>query len=188
MPDSTVVSRLLLAWREGDASARDQLLSHVYDELHRLAQGRLRSEDPGHTLQATALIHEAFLRLVDADVQWTSRAHFFAIAARVMRRILVDHAKARDRVKRGGGADRITLEECIAVSPEPPADLVALDEALNRLAELDERKAKVVELHFFGGLSYEETAESLGISPATVDRDLRFAKAWLYRELLAASG
>lgn len=185
MSDSTTVSRLLLAWREGDASARDQLLSHVYDELHRLAQGRLRSEDPGHTLQATALIHEAFLRLVDADVQWTSRGHFFAIAAGVMRRILVDHAKTRRREKRGGGAARVSLDDALLISPEPEADLVALDDALNRLQEIDERKAKAIELHYFGGLNYEETAESLGISPATVDRDLRFAKAWLYRELLA---
>jgi RNA polymerase sigma factor (TIGR02999 family) len=181
--DSTVVSRLLLAWRAGDAGARDQLLSHVYDELHRMAEGRLRSEDPGHTLQATALIHEAFLRLVDADVQWTSRGHFFALAAGVMRRILVDHAKARRREKRGGGGARVTLDEALLVTPEPAADLVALDDALTRLQEMDERKAKAVELHYFGGLTYEETAEVLGISAATVDRELRMAKAWLYREL-----
>ncbi len=183
MSDSTTVSRLLLAWRAGDEDAREQLLSHVYDELHVLAERRFRSEAPGHTLQATALIHEAFLRLVDADVQWTGRAHFFAIAARVMRRILVDHAKARRSEKRGGGAARVSLDDALLVTPEPTADLVALDDALNQLHEMDERKAKAVELHYFGGLTYDETAEVLGISPATVHRELRTAKAWLYREL-----
>ncbi len=183
MSDSTTVSRLLLAWREGDAVARDQLLTHVYDELHRLAERHLRSEDPGHTLQATALIHEAFLRLVDADVQWTGRAHFFAIAARVMRRILVDHAKARRRAKRGGGAARVSLDSALLLAPEPDGDLIELDDALTRLQELDERKAKAVELHYFGGLTYDETAQVLGISAATVHRELRMAKAWLYHEL-----
>jgi RNA polymerase sigma factor (TIGR02999 family) len=181
--DSTTVTRLLLGWRAGDQGARDQLLSHVYDELHGLAERRLRSEDPGHTLQATALIHEAFLRLVDADVQWTNRAHFFAVAARVMRRILVDHAKARRREKRGGGAARVSLDDALLVAPEPSGDLVALDEALADLEKLDERKAKAVELHYFGGLTYDETAEVLGISAATVHRELRMAKAWLYHEL-----
>lgn len=181
--DSTTVSRLLLAWRQGDASARDQLLTHIYDELHRLAERRLRSEDPGHTLQATALIHEAFIRLVDADVQWTSRAHFFAIAARLMRRILVDHAKALRRQKRGGGAARVSLDDALLITPEPDADLVALDAALVELEKFDERKAKAIELHYFGGLTYDEVAEILGISAATVHRELRMAKAWLYHRL-----
>lgn len=172
-----------MAWRAGDTDARDRLVSEVYPELHRLAERRLRSEEPGHTLQATALIHEAFLRLVDADVQWTSRAHFFAVAAQVMRRILVDHAKARRRVKRGGGATRVSLDEGLLVAPEREPDLLALDEALTQLQAQDERKAAAVELHYFGGLTYDEVAEVLGISPATVHRELRMAKAWLYHEL-----
>jgi RNA polymerase sigma factor (TIGR02999 family) len=177
------VTILLRAWREGDARALDRLIPIVYEELKDIARRSMWGERPDHTLQATALVHEAYTRLIDSDVTWQDRSHFFAVAARQMRRILVDHAKARGRIKRGGGADRITLNESVAVSPEPPADLVALDEALERLTALDARKAQVIELHFFGGLTHEEAAEALGVSVATVERDLRFAKAWLYREL-----
>lgn len=177
------VSRLLIAWKAGDESALARLLPLVYDELHTLASKHLRGERPDHTLQPTALIHEAYLRLVGADVQWEGRVHFFAVAAQTMRRILVDHARARGRAKRGGGAQPITLDEALAVSPEPTVDVVAIDEALERLSALDPRKARVVELHFFGGMTYDETAAALGVSAATVDRELRVAKAWLYREL-----
>jgi len=155
----------------------------VYEELRRLAQIQMRGERSDHTLQTTALVHEAYLRLCGADVAWQGRVHFLAVAATVMRRVLVDHARSRDRAKRGGGADRVPLDEALAVSPERPEAVVALDEAIDRLSALDERKAHAVELHFFGGLTYEETAEALGVSPATVDRELRLAKAWLYREL-----
>jgi RNA polymerase sigma factor (TIGR02999 family) len=181
--DTTTVTRLLLAWCDGDAPARDQLVAHVYDELHGIAQRHLRSERADHTLQATELIHEAFIRLVDADVQWTGRAHFFAVAARVMRQILVDHARARGRQKRGGGQIAVTLDEALVASTERGPQLIELDDALKRLEAMDPRKAQVVELHYFGGLSYDEVAAVLGISAATVHRDLRMARAWLYREL-----
>jgi len=177
------VSRLLVAWRQGDQRALDSLMPLVYDELRRLAQSQMRGERPDHTLQTTALVHEAYLRLCGADVAWEGRVHFLAVAATVMRRILVDHARSRDRAKRGGGADPVALEEALAVSPERPEAVLALDEAIQRLSALDERKARAVELHFFGGLTYEETAAALGVSAATVDRELRLAKAWLYREL-----
>ncbi|MGH9258362.1 MAG: sigma-70 family RNA polymerase sigma factor [Acidimicrobiales bacterium] len=177
------VSRLLLAWKGGDEAALERLLPLVYDELHALAQRRLRGERPDHTLQTTALIHEAYLRLVGADVAWEGRVHFLAVAAQTMRRILVDHARARGRAKRGGGARPITLDEGLAVAADTSSDIVELDEALQRLSTLDERKARAVELHYFGGLTYDETAAALGVSPATVDRELRLAKAWLYREL-----
>ena len=186
MTDPQTVTGLLLAWREGDSDALDRLIPLIYDDLHSLADRYLRSERKDHTLQATALINEAYLRLADAEVPWQDRNHFLAIAARTMRRILVDHAKARGRAKRGGGQTPVTLEEDLVVSGEQPADLVELDEALSRLQELDYRKAQVVELHFFGGLTYKETAEVLDISPATVDRELRLAKAWLYHELKSA--
>lgn len=185
MPEAepTEVSRLLLAWRGGDASALDRLIPLVYDQLHALAQRHLRGERADHTLQTTALIHEAYLRLVGADVAWQGRPHFLAVAAQTMRRILVDHARARGRDKRGAGAARVGLDEMQLASPEASAQLVALDEALQRLDAVDPRKVKVVELHYFGGLTYSETAEAMGISAATVDRELRLAKAWLYREL-----
>jgi RNA polymerase sigma factor (TIGR02999 family) len=179
------VTRLLASWRDGEPGARDALVAQVYPELHRLAELHLSRERPDHTLQATALIHEAFLRLVDADVEWSGRAHFFAVAARVMRRILVDHAKARRAVKRGGGVRALTLDEALLVAPEAGADLVALDEALERLHAQDARKADAIELHYFGGLPNREIAEVLRVSSATVERDLRMAKAWLYRELTA---
>lgn len=183
MTDTTAVTRLLLAWCDGDAEARDKLVAHVYEELHRMAQRHLRSERANHTLQTTELIHEAFIRLVDADVHWTGRAHFFAVAARVMRQILVDHARARGRQKRGGGQIVVTLDEALAVAIEPDAQLVELDDALKRLEAIDPRKAQAIELHYFGGLTYDEIATVLGISAATVHRDLRMARAWVYHEL-----
>ncbi len=177
------VSQLLVAWREGNQEALDRLLPLVYEELRLVAAKHMRAERTGHTLQATALVHEVYARLLDADVEWRDRSHFFAVAARMMRRILVDHAKAKGRSKRGGGAARITLEETVLVSDEGGSELLDLDEALTRLAGEDQRKADIVELHFFGGLTYAETAEAVGVSPATVDRELRAAKEWLYREL-----
>src|SRR5690606_19077148 len=135
---------------------------------------------PDHTLQATALVHEAYVRLAGADIDWKDRAHFMALSARMMRRILVDHAKASRRQKRGAGAVKVSLDEVVSVGAEPPPELLELDRALDKLSEIDERKAKAVELHFFGGLTYDETAEALGVSPATVARELRMARAWLY--------
>jgi RNA polymerase sigma-70 factor, ECF subfamily len=186
--EAAEISRLLLACRSGDESALAQLMPLVYDELHILAHRRLQGERTGHTLQTTDLIHEAYLRLAGAEVDWENRVHFFAVAAQMMRRILVDQARARGRAKRGGGAAAVTLEDVAIVETEPSTDLVALDEALERLAALDSRKARVVELHYFGGLTYEETAGAIGVSPATVERDLRMAKAWLYSELLPGAG
>lgn len=180
--DNTV-TQLLAAWRAGDTGHLDRLLPLVYAELHQLAQRQMRSERPGHTLQATALVHEAFLRLSGADVPWQDRVHFFALAANTMRRVLVDHAKARRRGKRGGGAAHVPLEEALHVREASSDDVEALDEALERLAARDARKARVVELHYFAGLNYDEIAEALSISAATVDRDLRFAKAWLFADL-----
>lgn len=180
---SESVTQLLGAWRSGDEHALAELTPLVYSELRRLAGHYMRSERAGHTLQATAVVNEAFMRMVDMDVPWQDRAHFFAIAARSMRRILVDHAKAHRREKRGGKNTDLTLDEALVVSAEPDADLVNLDEALERLEALDERKAKVVELHYFGGLTYDEIAEAMEISAATVHRDLRMAKAWLQNEL-----
>lgn len=182
-PERTEVSQLLLAWREGDASALARLIPLVYQELHALARRYLRDERPDHTLQTTALIHEAYLRLCGADVAWEGRVHFLAVAAQTMRRILVDHARSRARAKRGGGEAPITLDDALVASPDRPDALLALDEALQRLSALDERKGRAVELHYFGGLTYDETAAALDISAATVDRELRMAKAWLYREL-----
>jgi RNA polymerase sigma factor (TIGR02999 family) len=181
--DRTEVSQLLDAWRGGDAAALERLLPLVYDELHALARRQMRGERPDHTLQTTALIHEAYLRLCGADVAWEGRVHFLAVAAQTMRRILVDHARARSRTKRGGGAAPVTLDDALAAAPDRPDDLLALDEALGRLSALDERKGRAVELHYFGGLTYDETAAALGVSPATIDRELRLAKAWLYREM-----
>lgn len=177
------VTKLLQRWREGDNKARDQLIELVYPELQRLARKYLRSERGGHTLSATALVHEAYVRLAGADVDWNDRAHFFAVAAQIMRRVLVDYGNRRRRQKRGGVRVRITLEENLLPAEEPAADIVAVDEALKRLAETDQRQCRVVELSFFGGMSYEEVAEVLGISPNTVKRELRFAKAWLSVEL-----
>ena len=171
-PDPSV-SELLVRWRDGDQSALEQLIPLLYDELHALARRQLRGERSNHTLQTTALLHEAYLRLVGSDVQWDGRIHFMAVAAQTMRRILVDHARSRARKRRGGGISVISIEDSTAVAPSPALDLVVLDEALDRLAAMDGRKARAAELHYFGGLSYDETAEALGISSATVHRELR---------------
>ena len=180
----TAVTTLLRAWRRGDQAAFERLTPLVYGELRRRARHYLHGERPNHTLQPTALVHEVYLRMVTIDqVDWHDRAHFFASAARHMRRILVDSARARRYQKRGGGAIRVTLVDDLALSDEPGRDLVALDDALVALAEHDERKSRVIELRFFGGLSVEETAEALHVSPATVLRDWKLAKAWLLREL-----
>lgn len=179
-PSATI---LLHAWRGGEATALDRLLPLVYDELARIARGALRSERPDHTLQTRALVHEAYLRLIDADVSWQDKAHFMAVAARTMRRVLVDHARGRRRQKRGGGAVKVELEDVAAIVAAPSVDVLDLHDVLERLAEFDPRKASIVELHFFGGLSYDETAEAVGVSAATVDRELRMAKAWLRHEL-----
>jgi RNA polymerase sigma factor (TIGR02999 family) len=177
------VTTLLRAWRRGDPAAFERLTPLVYDELRRRARHYLRGERPNHTLRPTALVHEVYLRMVDIDeVDWQDRTHFFAIAARQMRRILVDSARARRYQKRGGGAASVTFTEALAVSRTTP-DLVALDDALNLLAETDERKAHVVELRFFGGLTNEEIASALRISTDTVTRDWQMAKLWLRREL-----
>ena len=183
MPTNPSVTALLLEWRRGDPEALDRLIPLVYTELRRIAARQLRNERPDHTLAATALVHEAYGRLVNAEITWQDRAHFFAVAARTMRRVLVDHARAQQRAKRGAGAVRVTLDEHLAVSAGNPDEILALDRALDALAEMDARKAEVVQLHFFGGLTYDQIAEALGISPATVDRDLRMAKAWLFRAL-----
>ena len=169
---------------DGDDGALGELLPLVYAELRRLAAGYLRRERPGHTLQPTALVNEAYLRLVDqTQVRWQNRAHFLGVAAQMMRRILVDHARGQRAEKRGGEIQKLSLDENIDVSGERAADLVALDEALKRLAELDPQKSRIVELRFFGGLSVEETAEVLGVSAPTVKRQWRMAKAWLYGQV-----
>lgn len=177
------VTRLLLAWSEGHAAAGDALLDAVYAELRKMARGYLRRERAGHSLPPTALVHEAYLRLVDQrHVQWQNRAHFFAIAARVMRRILVDHARERASAKRGRGAT-FTLLDIDASVAAPDIDILALDVALEKLAGIDERQCRLVELRFFGGLTVEEAAAALGIAPITVKRDWTLARTWLYREI-----
>lgn len=190
MVDSTNVhgrrnpTALLLAWSSGEEAAFDELIPLIHDELHRIARGHMRSERTGHTLQATALVNEAYLRLVDVrQMQWQNRAHFLAMAARVMRRILVDSARARRFQKRGGGAPIDALDEERMAVAEPGRDLVALDDALTAMATMDPRKSRVVEMRFFGGLTVDETAEALHVSAETVRRDWRLAKAWLLSEL-----
>jgi RNA polymerase sigma factor (TIGR02999 family) len=185
-PASHEVTQLLLAWGGGDEEALNKLVPLIHAELHRLARHYMRQERGGHTLQTTALVNEAYLKLVDwrnQNVQWQNRAHFFGVSAQVMRHILVDHARANRYQKRGGGQVNLSLDEALTVSTEKSADLVALDDALKSLARIDERKARIVELRFFGGLSVDETAEVLKISPRTVMRDWSLAQAWLYREL-----
>ena len=178
------ITGLLLAWRAGDDAALERLLPAVHAELHRIAERCMRGERADHSLQATALVNEAYVRLVDArKVRWQDRTHFLAMSARLMRRVLVDYVRARGYQKRGGGAQRVTLVDALGGSDERPHDVVALDDALEALAALDERKSRVVELRFFGGLSVEETAEVLGMSVDTVMRDWKFAKLWLRREL-----
>ena len=184
LPASADVTSLLVAWSEGDDSALAQLVPRVYDELRRIAHHHVRAERPGRTLQTTALVHEAYLRLVDTRrVRWESRAHFLSVAAQAMRRILVDAARARGARKRGGDALSVPLDEVALLAPQREASVVALDDALNALAEVDPRKSRVVELRYFGGLSVEETAAVLHVSPETVHRDWRVAKAFLLREL-----
>jgi RNA polymerase sigma-70 factor, ECF subfamily len=185
--DTGQVTGLLLAWGRGDQAAFDQLVPLVHAELHRIARRCMAGERAGHSLQATALVNEAYVRLIDAQrVRWQDRAHFLAMAARMMRRVLVDVARAKGYQKRGGGAVRVTFDELALAPAEPGHDLVALDDALQALAQVDERKSKVIELRFFGGLSVEETAEVLGVSVDTVMRDWKLARAWLLRELTAA--
>lgn len=181
---SARVSKLLLNWGQGDQDAREALIPLVYDELRRLARRHLRRERPDHTLQSAALVHEAYLRLIHEDApQWQNRAHFFGVAAQLMRHILVDHARNRLAAKRGAGAPRLTLDPQIALPQKREVDLVALDDALNQLAALDPQQSRLVELRFFGGLSIEETSVVLGISQATVKRDWATARAWLRREM-----
>ena len=178
------ITRLLVAWGDGDQSALEELAPLVHSELHRLAHHYMGRERPGHTLQTSALVNEAYIRLIDwKNVRWQNRAHFFAVSAQLMRRILVDFARDRQNLKRGGGALRVSLNEAAAFPVERDTDLVALDEALTTLAEVDPRKGQVVEMRFFGGLSVEEAAEVLKVSKETVMRDWRLAKVWLLREL-----
>jgi RNA polymerase sigma factor (TIGR02999 family) len=183
-PPGGEVTEFLRAWSDGDRAALDRLTPIVYDELHRLARRYMKGERPGHSLQTTALVNEAYMRLVNyKSMQWQNRAHFFAVSAQLMRRILVDHAR-RHNLKRGGDVLHVSLDETPMVGGERAADLVALDDAMNLLGKLDPRKVQVVEMRFFGGLSVEETAEVLKVSAVTVMRDWSTAKAWLYRELM----
>ena len=184
-PESVDVTRLLVEWRQGNQTARDQLIDAVYGELRRLAHHHLRHERPDHTLETTALVHEAYLQLIDQRrVQWHNRAHFFGIAAHLMRRILVEYARRRVTAKRGGRALRVALDEVVAEgSGAPDIAVLALDEALQALATFDPRQSQIVELRFFGGLSVEETAHVTGVSPRTIKREWRVARAWLQREM-----
>jgi RNA polymerase sigma factor (TIGR02999 family) len=183
-PGGSDLTQLLRQGREGDRAAIDRVIPLVYDELRRLAGGYLRNQAPGHTLQPTALVHEAYLRLADrSQPDWRDRAHFFGLAATIMRQILVDHARSKGAAKRGGERARVEFKETLDYSDEKASDLVVLDDALKGLAAFDERKARTLELRYFGGLSVEETAEVLGTSEATVGRDTRYAEAWLRREL-----
>ena len=178
------VTQLLLDWSEGDPEALNKLMPLVYQELKRMARYYMRRERAGHTLQTSALVNEAYIRLVDyKKMRWQDRAHFLAVAAQAMRRILVDHARGHTRAKRGGEARRVSLDEAATLADEKAADIVALDLALNNLAEFDPRKSQIVELRYFGGLNIEETAEVVGISPATVKREWNTAKTWLHREV-----
>ena len=184
MDDPVSITKLLLAWNGGDQAALHRLMPLVHDELRRLAHRYMRGERSGHPLQTTALVNEAYVRLVDSSrVRWQSRAHFFAVSAQLMRRILVDVARTRRKRKRGGGDVHVSFDEALAVAGGPGLDVVALDDALRALAAFDERKSKVVELRYFGGLSVDETAEALGVSSVTVMRDWSVAKVWLLREL-----
>jgi RNA polymerase sigma factor (TIGR02999 family) len=178
------VTGLLLSWRQGDPAALDRLVPLVYDELRRVARGHLQREPPGHSLQATALVHEVYLRLVDVDrMTLESRTHFLAVAARLMRQILVDHARRKRADKRGGGVTMMSLDEVSPAAPTSSVDVLALDQALDALSSLDVQQCRVVELRFFGGLNIDEAAEALGVSTATVEREWAMAKAWLYQRL-----
>lgn len=177
------VTQLLLEWRSGDERALDSLIPLVYEELRRLAGRHLDRERSGHTLQPTALVHEAYARLVDADISYQDRTHFFAVASGTMRRVLVDHARSRSAARRGGGATRVTLDDRVPAEASDPTEILALDAALEKLAAVDSRKAEAIQLHVFGGLTYPEIATTLGVSEATVDRDMRMARAFLHAEL-----
>jgi len=178
------ITQLLMNWSQGDKAALDQLVPLVYPELRRLAKRHMDREDPAHTLQTSALINEAYLKLVDQqNVEWQNRAHFFAVAAQVMRHILVDHARTRNYAKRGGGAPKLPLDEAAALTEQRAGQLIALDDALRDLSALDARKSQIIELRFFGGLSLDETAEVMKISPSTVQREWRAAKAWLHHTM-----
>lgn len=185
MKQTHKITRMLREWSGGDQAALEELMPLVYDELHKQARRYLRRERPNHTLQTTALINEAYLKLIDQrEVKWESRTHFFAVAANLMRRILVDHARHKNRAKRGGAGENLPLDEALLiVSEEKSVDLVALDEALNRLAEIDEQQTRIVELRYFSGLTLEETADVLKVSRTTIATDWAMAKAWLHREL-----
>ena len=183
------ITERLIAWSNGDTAALDDVINAVYQELRRMADRYLRKERLDHTLQTTALVHEAYLRLIDqTQVSWQNRAQFFAVAAQMMRRILVDHARTRQRDKRGGAAQKLSLDDVMNLAQGRAPDIVALDDALRALAEIDLRKSRVVELRFFGGLTVEETAEVLGVSTQTVVRDLKLSKAWLYKEIKRGAG
>lgn len=182
-PASENVTQLLLAWGRGDESARDQLIPLVLDTLRRIARRQLRAERAGHTLETNALINEAYLKLIEQSVSWESRAHFFGIAARLMRELLVDHARARQRLKRGGGHEQISLTSSAIIVEEQAVDLLALDEALKTLSGVDPQSSRIVELRFFAGLTIDETAQVIGVSTPTVERGWRTARAWLQTEL-----
>jgi RNA polymerase sigma factor (TIGR02999 family) len=183
------VTQLLIDWSKGDKAAFDRLIPVVHAELRRLARNYMARENPGHTLQTSALINEAYIRLVDQQsVPWQNRAHFFGVAAQVMRHILIDHARSHRFAKRGGGARKVPLEEALAITDQRADELIAMDDALTYLATLDPRKSKLIELRFFGGLSIEETAEAMEVSPITVTREWRSAKAWLHREMSKTRG
>lgn len=183
-PSSNEVSLLLVAWEKGDRSALDKLIPLVYEELHRLAARYMRGENAGHTFQTTALVNEAFLKLVDQkNIHWQNRAHFFSVAAQLMRRILVDHARSRSRLKRGRNAYIFSLDETAVIAPTRTAELISLDDALNVLAEIDPRKTRIVEMKFFAGLTTEEIAEVEKVSARTIEREWRTSKAWLYKEI-----
>ena len=188
MPQQREITQLLVDWNNGDAAALDNLMPLVEGELRRIAAHYMRRENPGHTLQTTALVNEAYLKLIDQKkAQWQNRTHFFAIAAQLMRRILLDHARSQSRTKRGGGAIRVDFDGVVALSPEKSNDLLALDEALSKLGTFDPLKSRIVELRYFGGLSVEEAAEVLQIAPITVMRHWSLAKSWLRRELRGAN-
>jgi len=183
MNDAPEITRLLQSWQDGDGDALNELTASVYDELRRLAGRAFRRERAGHTLQPTALVNEAFVKLVDADVSWQSRAHFFALSARLMRRILVNHAQARNAQKRGGSALALTLDEGLVAAPTPDERFELLNEAITALSAFDERKAELVEMQIFGGLTFEDMAEVTGLSTSTLDRELRAAKAWIKKTI-----
>jgi RNA polymerase sigma-70 factor, ECF subfamily len=182
-PDRQQVTMLLREWSGGNKQALDELVPLVYEQLHRMASSCLRAERPDHTLRATALVHEAYMQLVDSEVAWENRVHFYSVASRVLRHILVDYAKASRRQKRGGGAHKLPLDEAVLVGPEISSEILELDDALKLLAAQDPRKSEIVQLIFFGGLTYDETAQALDISAVTVHRELKMAKAFLYSQL-----